>query len=817
MTGKGFLPETRYDIPVIRPDGSVVKGDGSFLPGWDTVETDEQGDLIFFSRLNGIVGTYEVRVYDEVWEGDLHQEPVASVTFTDANPSANLDQLANKTDPGTWQNGNLNASNSLYREGMSVPYRAVMTDLPVGATVTLRINYDTVDSGKHAIDYLTTYDVNCGTTVNPLAGVTGVSPLVTTYPIPVPTDPNPAYNAVLYNSFSSVGSTNMTLFGGTLTGVAYSQQDPLGGSSAKTYVDVTFTVASSTAVLAWGGHIASRYDWGSGNSASALSGSPYHMRLLSWTINGVYYQIGNQDRSLSAGAVPAPPPRVEIVKTPDPEELPEEGGWVTYTITVNNLVIDPFTIISLTDDRFGNLSGLLPTPIGMVIPGYGSYTWTLSKLLPPGMAGTTHVNTVTVTVREEEDKQTATDYDDATVTYRHIPFTITVEKTANPTSVPECGGYVDFAFKVTNNSSKTISLISLNDDTYGEILSGPITIGPYASVTVPLEDRWIEGDYPGSHKNTVTATAEDAYGHQDTDVDDATVTITDCLPDVTVEKTASPTQVPETGGYVDFTFVITNQGSEDFQLTSLTDTVFGDLDGVVVDGEGNPVHLPVTIAAGKSLTVYLNDRWIEGDASGEDHENVVTAVAEDNDGSTDSDDDGEKVSFADVVPDISLTKIASPDAVPETGGEVTYTFLITNNGEEAVTFDSLVDDQFGDLSDKLVDENGNPVALPVTIEAGESFVCYYKTTISGDYPGSHTNVAAAIGSDNEGNTTEAVDEETVDFLEVVVGGEVVTPPVGRPALPYTGFNQLLVFVAAALLVLMGMVLLGIGWRRRLHE
>ena len=48
--------------------------------------------------------------------------------------------------------------------------------------------------------------------------------------------------------------------------------------------------------------------------------------------------------------------------------------------------------------------------------------------------------------------------------------------------------------------------------------------------------------------------------------------------------------------------------------------------------------------------------------------------------------------FTDVLPDISVTKTADVASVPETGGDVTYTFVVTNNGAEKVTLTSLVDD-----------------------------------------------------------------------------------------------------------------------------
>ena len=46
VQGSGFEPYGYYDIPVIRPDGSMVLGDGSFISGWDAVQADEYGNII---------------------------------------------------------------------------------------------------------------------------------------------------------------------------------------------------------------------------------------------------------------------------------------------------------------------------------------------------------------------------------------------------------------------------------------------------------------------------------------------------------------------------------------------------------------------------------------------------------------------------------------------------------------------------------------------------------------------------------------------------------------------------------------------------
>ena len=77
--------------------------------------------------------------------------------------------------------------------------------------------------------------------------------------------------------------------------------------TAKQQIEVTFHVDSPTAVLAWGAHIAQCSVWGTDandkcRSAGGISGSPYHMRQIDWTLNN----LGNQDRSMKASAVVAP-------------------------------------------------------------------------------------------------------------------------------------------------------------------------------------------------------------------------------------------------------------------------------------------------------------------------------------------------------------------------------------------------------------------------------------------------------------------------------------------------------------------------------
>ncbi|HMA48023.1 MAG TPA: hypothetical protein VKP11_12660, partial [Frankiaceae bacterium] len=192
--------------------------------------------------------------------------------------------------------------------------------------IELVLGYDVRRSGSYALDYLTHYQrllphVLFGhrepEVFDPLGGVTGVPPTPSTAPIPVPTrtisidpdgsDPEPAMPQPS-TSMASLpeGERVMTLYGGTLLDVTYvSEADvALGTGSSETQIRVRFTADSPRAVLAWGGHIACRWDWGfnpdgSPRSAGGISGSSYHMRLVTWNLGN----LGNQDRSMSTDAV----------------------------------------------------------------------------------------------------------------------------------------------------------------------------------------------------------------------------------------------------------------------------------------------------------------------------------------------------------------------------------------------------------------------------------------------------------------------------------------------------------------------------------
>jgi hypothetical protein len=265
------------------------------------------------------------------------------------NASANLDQYRNGsasspvTTGSNWVNGNAGQSNSHYMEGMSIPYRCVMSSLPTGTPITITFGYDVTHSSKHAVDFLTYYrrlephivfghpaepiDPTAGTSLNPAVFTTFAIPAPTAVGSPMPGQPTTSFNAL------PSGERVFTLYGGTISSIVYGAQANLTASQAEQTITITFTSNAATAILAWGGHIGSRLDWGydsqgSPNSAGGISGSPYHMRLKSWSLGN----LGNTDRSLSANAVIGPPD-CNISVNPGSQSVCQGNS---FSITVSN-------------------------------------------------------------------------------------------------------------------------------------------------------------------------------------------------------------------------------------------------------------------------------------------------------------------------------------------------------------------------------------------------------------------------------------------------------------------------------------------------
>ncbi|HEU4713369.1 MAG TPA: hypothetical protein VFS76_17495 [Pyrinomonadaceae bacterium] len=407
-------------------------------------------------------------------------------------PSADLSQVRNggvgcdKTvpnscdDPADWVNGNAGASNAHYQEGQSIPYRLVMKDLPLGSN-TVVIEWDVKHSGAHAIDFITHYQrINesvqpCGPANHPEDIVPGCNPAnFTTFDIPAPTGLNSPKVGFPQNIFLALAlaQRRMTMFNGTINSMTYATpQGDLSQAQASTRVSINFTAASSTVVLAWGGHIARAIDWGQGSSASGISGSPYHTRLISLNGSG-----GNQDRSLSAAAVSAPPPcaltndNIDVCDLPAVTTHALQGTAstdLTYSFNlVNSGGSAAFISSSDTNPSDGTISANVTTS------GAGSYTITLTASNAGGSSE------CPATVRVHQPPAAAAGDDAEQCETSGFAFQM------NASSTVPTGGSRTWSIDAAN-STTTASIVNASDEDPVITLNGVGTVRAVLTVSGP--------------------------------------------------------------------------------------------------------------------------------------------------------------------------------------------------------------------------------------------------------------------------------------------------------------------------------------------
>lgn len=487
--------------------------------------------------------------------------------------------------------------------------------------------------------------------------------------------------------------------------------------------------------------------------------------------------------------ITVPPPALLVDKTvdangdgtfSDSETIPESGGSVTYKVVVTN-PSPPYTanITSLTDSVYGNITatghdGITATTcsVPQIIPSNGG-TYTCTFTVAVSGNPRTIVDTVTASGTDQIGR-TLTGFDTAQVVVTPVAAPIELQKSAVPETVAEPGANVTFGFLVKNFSTfETVYITSLVDNIYGDLTayagttcvipSGGIVLGPQATysceITALVSANY--GDAP--HVNVASASGTDDDGAPVFDDDSATVTIANVPSAIQVTKAAVPSSLNEPGGPVTFTITVINKSLVDsVTVTSLVDSIHGDLNGQGTCSVPQTLQVGDGVAGGTDGDTYTCSFTanVTGDY-GYAETDVVTASGTDSDGIPVSGSASATVTIADVVPDITIIKMASPTSVPETGGNVTFTFTVTNNSTvEAVTLTSLTDTVFGNLNGQ------GDCVVPQTIAAGGTYSCSVVKLVSGQAGINHYNVVTATGQDNEGNTDTATDDETITVIDV---------------------------------------------------
>ena len=195
------------------------------------------------------------------------------------------------------------------------------------------------------------------------------------------------------------------------------------------------------------------------------------------------------------------PSSIYVTKTPSPSSKPEPGGTFTYTVTVENTsdadevtlnaasfvervakntpVLETSPVVAITDlDCNGDAPEGEPDngdglPVTLAIDGPDSMITCTFTGENTGNAGDVFNDRITVTGKDEANRDVKA-YAKATVNLTNVPASITIVKTATPTTVAEPGGDVMFTFTITNTSTvDSVTIDSLVDTIYGDLAVKP--------------------------------------------------------------------------------------------------------------------------------------------------------------------------------------------------------------------------------------------------------------------------------------------------------------------------------------------------------
>ncbi|HRI57394.1 MAG TPA: hypothetical protein PK170_09900, partial [Anaerolineae bacterium] len=381
-------------------------------------------------------------------------------------------------------------------------------------------------------------------------------------------------------------------------------------------------------------------------------------------------------------------------------------------------------------------------------------------------------NTVTAS-GVDDDGDPVSGQGSATVTIANVAPSITVAKSANPTSVPEPGGNVQYTVRIdnTSNSQDPVTITSLVDDKFGNLVvnglcpaPGAIQPGQFYTCTF---NKPINGNAGVVHTNRVTASGTDNDNTPVSGSDDATVTIANVNPSITVVKSANPTGVPS-GGSVQYTVRIDNTSNSQDPVTihSLSDNVFGGL-----NGQGT-CNIPQTIAPSAQYSCTFQ-KSVTGPPGGS-HNNTVSASGVDDENSPVSGQGSAAVVIFTPTPTNTPTATATPTHTPTrtpthtptatptptvtptatpalvvgkspslasapSGTSVFFTVSIQNNAPRRVTINSLTDTVFGNL------DNQGSCDVPWDINSGQTETCGFWGTVTANSGSNHVNTVTASG------------------------------------------------------------------------
>jgi uncharacterized repeat protein (TIGR01451 family) len=449
---------------------------------------------------------------------------------------------------------------------------------------------------------------------------------------------------------------------------------------------------------------------------------------------------------------------LSVTKTASPNPfLP--GQPITYTVTVANGGPSAAINAAVADNVPAALTGVTwtcapsnPAPTqcnttsgtGSInttanIASGGQVVYTITGNVPAG--ATSANNTATVTPPPNTSDPACTPNCSANSAPTAGSPSMTVVKSASPTSFSGPNQTITFSFLVTNTGNVAVSAVTVTDPLPGvsPVSCPQPTLAAGASETCTASYTTTQADYTaGSVQNSATAQGTPAGSSTpiQSPASDVTVPVTPA-PALEVVKSALPTTFDGPGTTITYSYLVTNTGNVAVGNIKVNDGLAG----------LSSLSCPTPqLAAGASETCTATYQTTQADVDAGNVVNTANVQGTPAGSTTPIDSPPSDVTVtATQDPALTMVKSALPTTFSAAGTVITYSYVVTNSGN--VTMTSIkVDDVLPGLSGVL--------CLDSTLDVGKSETCTatYLTTPADVDAGKIVNSATAQG-DPPGSAT----------------------------------------------------------------
>ena len=498
----------------------------------------------------------------------------------------------------------------------------------------------------------------------------------------------------------------------------------------------------------------------------------------------------------------------------------EQGDVLHYTFDVTNTGVTTITQLAITDGtRYPYLGVGQPGFSGA--DAFGAITCAATTLAPQASTTcsatyavvqddidfSTVLNTAQATGTNQQGQAVNSNLSSAMATVDQEP-SVDLKKSHRPlTRTPaQVGDVVTFEFEVTNTGNTTLTQVGVTDSMLGmenpiECPAGDkgslseadsVQLEPGESITCSADYAITQADLDAGVVTNPQAQAHgvDTLDAIDSDTGQEVVTQrtmyspfrSDAVPlpaapsvDLVKSEVVPPGGVTAAGQTVTYSFLITNTGNVTLSDLSLSDPANAYVNATTPGFSGTgqcdftmAICPQTALGAGQSETCTTDYVVTQADVNAGGLWNTATVSGNPPAGLVDENGDAlstvtsppANVSLIiEPAPALSLAKTASPATVSQAGATVTYSYLVTNTGNVALTDPSITETAFSGTGTPPV------ASCPAgTLQPGDKITCTatYAMTLDDMDTGTVTNTATASGTDPSGTiATSEPDNATV--------------------------------------------------------